>query len=158
MVMTTPAIPPEVEAGCEEVRQALNRLEHRAADVKSEALVKAQADSFAAWATRGAVLYELGKLSETQTAYRRALKLAEKFFGDHLPTRLRWTDSAERYALRTIHGNGLVAYRLGDAPQAQRFFAEEIRLNPADEQGAKYLLRDIKAGRTWNALGKADAA
>ena len=34
----------------------------------------------------------------------------------------------------------------------RKVFEEEVRLNPADEQGAKYLLRDIKAGRTWNAL------
>lgn len=156
--MTKPVIPPDIEAGCEEVRQALNRLDHNAANVKSGALVKAHPESFAAWACRGAVLYELGKLADAKAAYVRALKLAEEFFRGRLPARLRWSETTERHVLRAIHGAGCVAYRQGDVSSAQKFFEEEVRLNPADEQGAKYMLRDIKAGRAWNALGKANAA
>lgn len=148
------AVPEDVEQACDDIRMALMRLDHHGADVKSEALVKAAADSFAAWAARSSVLYELGKLEAAEEASARAISLATKFFGGQLPRRLHWDDREERHVIRAMHGKSLVAYRRGNFEEAEQSLNDELRLNPTDEQGAKYLLRDVKARRPWKALGK----
>jgi tetratricopeptide (TPR) repeat protein len=151
------AVPEDVEQACDDIRMALMRLDHHGADVKSQALVEAAADSFAAWAARSSVLYELGKLEAAKEASGRAVTLAMRFFGGQLPRRLRWGNRDERHVIRAIHGRSLVAYRQGNFEEAEQSLNEELRLNPADEQGAKYLLRDVKARRPWKALSKPKA-
>jgi hypothetical protein len=57
---------------------------------------------------------------------------------------------ADRDALRSIHGLALVAYRRGRLKQAVEFLDEERRFDPDDHQGARFLARDIAAGKRWS--------
>jgi tetratricopeptide (TPR) repeat protein len=75
--------------------------------------------------------------------YKKALAAARKSLGGKLPAKLAW-DEHGKPALRAIHGLGLNHFRKGEFKQAAGFFEELLRLNPADNQGAHFLLEDAK--------------
>lgn len=51
--------------------------------------------------------------------------------------------------LRTLHGKGCCCWRHGRTAVARRVFAQMLRLNLNDNQGARFLLDGLERGRTW---------
>ena len=73
---------------------------------------------------------------------------------------LPWGYLDNRPFLRCLHGYGLALWRLGRAPEAAEVFERMLWLNPSDNQGARFLVAQVKAGLTWEeaeARGAAEA-
>ena len=51
--------------------------------------------------------------------------------------------------LRCMKGVGLCLWRLGRFEEAERVFARMLWLNPPDNQGVRFLVGDVRAGRRW---------
>ena len=81
-----------------------------------------------------------------------ALSLGEDFDGV-----LAWGIIDNRPLLRCLHGAGLCAWRLGNAQAARAAFTKMLWLNPTDNQGARFNLADLEAGRTWKEAEGDDA-
>ena len=73
-----------------------------------------------------------------------ALALGPEFDGV-----LPWGLVDNRPFLRCLHGVGLCSWRLGDFKAAARTFTRMLWLNPSDNQGARFNLADVEAGRSW---------
>lgn len=58
-----------------------------------------------------------------------------------------WIDN--RPFLRCLHGYGLCLWRLGRLAEASRAFEAMLWLNPSDNQGARFLVDDVRSGATW---------
>ncbi len=84
--------------------------------------------------------YELGAAIGT-------LSLGEGFDGV-----LPWGLIDNRPFLRCLFGVGLCAWRLGDHRAAAAAFERLLWLNPSDNQGARFNLAAVKAGKTWQEL------
>ncbi len=67
---------------------------------------------------------------------------------------LRWGHINNRPFLRCLHGYGLSLWRLGKSEEAREVFNRMLWLNPLDNQGIRFLLADIDAGKTWYELYK----
>ncbi len=72
------------------------------------------------------------------------LSLGERFEGV-----LPWGRVDNRPFLRWMHGYGLCLWRLGRFDEAERVFGKMLWLNPSDNQGVRFLLEDIRTGKTW---------
>lgn len=101
-----------------------------------------------AWNGLGAVQFERGDLNGSTAAYHKAHAAAVEARQGRLPSRLAWSVPEDRAALRSIHGLGLNHYRAGRLAEAKREFETLLKLNPEDNQGARFLLKDVerKAG------------
>ena len=62
---------------------------------------------------------------------------------------LPWGLIDNRPFLRCLHGVGLCSWRLGERKEAAKTFARMLWLNPSDNQGARFNLASVEAGRTW---------
>jgi len=62
---------------------------------------------------------------------------------------LPWGHLDNRPFLRCMHGFGLCLWRLGRFAEAGRVFDRMLWLNPSDNQGARFLIDDIRARRVW---------
>jgi hypothetical protein len=62
---------------------------------------------------------------------------------------LPWGLIDNRPFLRCLHGVGLCFWRLGEMKEAAKTFTRMLWLNPSDNQGARFNLDDVEAGRTW---------
>ncbi len=105
----------------------------------------AEADPGAAdaWNGLGAVHFERNELDDSLRCYQRAKAAAAKSYGGELPARLTWTPD-DKPALRALHGIGLNEYRLGHLAEAAEAFEDLLERNPDDNQGARFLLADLK--------------
>ena len=75
-------------------------------------------------------------------------------FGDHALGPdfcgvLPWSYLDNRPFLRCLHGLGLSLWRLGRMVEAARVFERLVWLNPADDQGARQCLQDVRSERAW---------
>jgi hypothetical protein len=70
---------------------------------------------------------------------------------------LPWGMIDNRPFLRCLHGTGLCAWRLGDSAAATAVFTRMLWLNPSDNQGARFNLAAIEAGRTWEEMESEEA-
>ncbi len=95
----------------------------------------------------GTVYFHEKRLEEAEAMHEKALSAALKFFGGAAPDHVDWNSPHDRTLLRAMHGLALAAYRRGDVKEAERRFHELMKLNPADNTGARFLLEDIKKGR-----------
>jgi hypothetical protein len=73
-----------------------------------------------------------------------ALTLGPEFDGV-----LPWGLTDNRPFLRCLHGLGLCFWRLGEMKEAAKAFTRMLWLNPSDNQGARFNLANVEAGRTW---------
>ena len=73
-----------------------------------------------------------------------AFSLGRKFDGV-----LAWGLIDNRSFLRCLHGVGLCAWRSGNTREAAAVFHKMLWLNPTDNQGARFNLAAIEAGKTW---------
>jgi len=76
-----------------------------------------------------------------------ALTLGAKFDGV-----LSWGLIDNRPFLRCLNGMGLCAWRLGDRRGATAVFRKMLWLNPGDNQGARFNLAALEAGKTWEEM------
>ena len=65
---------------------------------------------------------------------------------------LPWGLIDNRPFLRCVHGAGLCAWRLGDVRTAKAIFTKMQWLNPSDNQGARFNLVAVEAGKTWDEM------
>jgi hypothetical protein len=73
-------------------------------------------------------------------------------FNDVLP----WGLIDNRPFLRCLHGVGLCFWRLGDIKAAAQTFTRMLWLNPSDNQGERFNLANVEAGRTWEECEEAE--
>jgi hypothetical protein len=76
-----------------------------------------------------------------------ALSLGTSFDGV-----LPWGHIDNRPFLRCLNGTGLCAWRLGDRRSAVAVFEKMLWLNPGDNQGARFNLAAVEAGKTWEEM------
>lgn len=81
--------------------------------------------------------------------YTVGLRIGELSLGDGFDGLLPWGYVDNRPYLRCMHGYGLCLWRLGRFDEAERVFREMLWLNPSDNQGARFLLDEVRAGFAW---------
>jgi tetratricopeptide (TPR) repeat protein len=67
-----------------------------------------------------------------------------------------WIDN--RPFLRCLHGYGLCLWRLGRFAEASRVLDALLWLNPSDNQGARFLIEDVRAGVRWPPASRDEAS
>ncbi len=83
-----------------------------------------------------------------QRFYAAGVGIGELSLGDGFRDLLPWSLIDNRPFLRCLHGYGLSLWRLHMVEEARAVFARMLWLNPMDNQGARFHLADIAAGRT----------
>jgi hypothetical protein len=81
--------------------------------------------------------------------YEVGLRIGELSLGPGFNGLLPWGLIDNRPFLRCMQSFGLCLWRLGRLDEAQRTFERMLWLNPADNQGIRFLTRDLKDGRPW---------
>ncbi len=89
--------------------------------------------------------------------YQVGLRIGELSLPAGFEGVLPWGHIDNRPFLRCLHGVGLCLWRLGRSAEAAESFRRQLSLNPPDNQGARFLLEDLAAGRTWEKAKGADA-
>lgn len=69
-------------------------------------------------------------------------------FDGYLP----WSILENRPFLRCLHGLGLCLWRTERLEKAKKIFEWNLKLNPADNQGVRYLLPHLREGTRWEDL------
>jgi len=92
---------------------------------------------------------------QAESLYRKALECAEPEVKD-IPTGEFWGILETRPYMRALHGLGLTAWKQGRLEEAVNIFQQMLKLNPNDNQGARYLLgpvyhqmRNLEAATQW---------
>jgi len=75
--------------------------------------------------------------------------VGELSFGEDFDGVLSWGLIDNRPYLRCLYGYGLCLWRLGDSKEAGGIFERLLWLSPSDNLGARFLLEDVKAGKSW---------
>src|SRR5207302_1533243 len=75
--------------------------------------------------------------------------IEELSFGESFDGLLPWGWIDNRPFLRCMNGFGLCLWRLSRFEEAERIFERMLWLNPADNQGARFLIDDVRAGVAW---------
>jgi hypothetical protein len=81
--------------------------------------------------------------------YEVGVRIGELSLGDGFAGVLPWGRIDNRPFLRCLHGFGLCLWRLGRDDEAAAVFEKLLWLNPADNQGVRSLLAQVRAGRRW---------
>ncbi len=81
--------------------------------------------------------------------YEAGLRIGELSLGDNFNGVLAWGFIANRSFLRCMQGYGLCLWRLVRLKEAEQIFTRMLWLNPTDNQGARFLIDEVKAGITW---------
>lgn len=144
-----PSIVDELARG----QELLNAGDSAGAKACFDAVLKRDSACGLAYVGLGQVAFAKGFLDDAAALMDEAYEVVlEEEYDGALPDRLPWTPAAEPL-LRAIHGQGMVAYRRGDADAARERFALLKRLNPSDEQGAAFFLDAIAKKRSWADMG-----
>jgi hypothetical protein len=62
---------------------------------------------------------------------------------------LPWSYSGNRPFLSCLHGCGLCFWRSGRMEEADAIFNRMLSLNPMDDQGARFLILEVRAHKSW---------
>jgi hypothetical protein len=89
---------------------------------------------------------------EAQRHYEVGLSIGAFSVGKRFDGLLPWALLDNRPFLRCLHGAGLCAWRLGQTREAAAIFRRMLWLNPTDNQGARFNLAALEAGKTWEEL------
>ena len=81
--------------------------------------------------------------------YEVGLRIGELSLGNNFEGVLHWGQIDNRPFLRCMHGYGLCLWRLGRFDEAGRVFDRMLWLNPSDNQGVRFLTKDIRARTPW---------
>ena len=79
--------------------------------------------------------------------YDVGVQIGELTLGPHFSGVLPWGCIDNRPFLRCLHGYGLCLWRLGRSADALGVFQRLLCLNPSDNQGIRFLLPEVHAGR-----------
>jgi tetratricopeptide (TPR) repeat protein len=90
--------------------------------------------------------------------YEVGVRIGELTLGAGFEGVLAWGMIRNRPFLRCLHGHGVGLWRLGRLEEARRIFERLLWLNPPDNQGARFVLEDLRAGRSWEECSAAKAA
>jgi len=95
-------------------------------------------------------------IDKAKRHYEVGVKIGDLSFSNDIGFNgvLRWGHINNRPFLRCLHGYGLSLWRLGKSEEAREVFNRILWLNPLDNQGIRFLLADIDAGKTWYELYK----
>lgn len=135
-----------------DAREALQRGEVEVAAELFGAIAEAHPGEPDAWNGLGAAAFEAGNLEQALEHYERAKTLAlDRDYGGAVPEQLAWIPEHKPY-LRALHGIGVSQFRAGKTAAAKKTLEELLRVNPDDNQGVRYLLADLKKGKSpWKA-------
>jgi len=92
-------------------------------------------------------------IDKAKRHYEVGIKIAELSLDKEFNGVLPWGRINNRPFLRCLHGYGLCLWRLGDPVESRKIFNRMLWLNPTDNQGVRFLLADIDAGKTWYERG-----
>jgi hypothetical protein len=81
--------------------------------------------------------------------YAMGMRIGNLSFRRDFDGALIWGLINNRPYLRCLHGYGLCLWRLGKMEAAAQTFERMLWLNPADNQGARFLLEEVHSGRAW---------
>jgi hypothetical protein len=81
--------------------------------------------------------------------YAVGVGIGELTLGANFDGVLPWGLIDNRPFLRCLHGLGISSWRVGDRGRATAIFRRMLWLNPSDNQGARFNLAAVEAGRTW---------
>jgi tetratricopeptide (TPR) repeat protein len=84
--------------------------------------------------------------------YEAGVRIGELSLGASFAGALPWRFIDNRPFLRCLNGYGLCLWRLGRFEQATAVFKRMLRFNPDDNQGARILLKAVRAAEPWEAL------
>jgi tetratricopeptide (TPR) repeat protein len=70
------------------------------------------------------------------------------------PRRLSWAEIENRPILRIIQMRALLDHGDGNLEEAEQLYRLLLKLNPSDNQGIRYLLKDLKAGLSPDKIAK----
>jgi len=90
-------------------------------------------------------------LEDALRHYAIGKAIGELSFGEDFDGVLSWGLIDNRPYLRCLYGYGLCLWRLGESKEAEGIFERLLWLSPADNLGARFLLEDVKAGKSWEA-------
>jgi hypothetical protein len=82
--------------------------------------------------------------------YDMGVKIGEISLGKDFGGLLPWACTDNRPFLRCLHGYGLCLWCFGRLRDAEKVFTRMLWLNPADNQGARSNLSDVKEGKAWH--------
>jgi len=82
--------------------------------------------------------------------YEVGVRIGELSLGEGFNGVLQWGHMDNRPFLRCVHGYGLCLWRLGRIKEAEDVFTRLLWLNPTDNQGARFLLGEIREGKGWH--------
>ncbi len=85
--------------------------------------------------------------------YEIGMRIGELSLGAHFDGVLSWGWIDNRPLLRCMSGYGLCLWRLGKMTEAAAIFERMLWLNPSDNQGERFNLHWIRAGRAWESEG-----
>ena len=97
----------------------------------------------------GCIALEEDKLTKAEKHYKNAYQLTLEEFGGKLPERIEWAELSNRPYLRAMHGLGLTLWRQEKTDEALEIFRIMLELNPNDNQGIRFIIPAIKAGKSW---------
>ena len=81
--------------------------------------------------------------------YLAGVQMGELALGPDFRGVLPWGMLDNRPFLRCLDGLGVALWRLGRIDEARAVFVRMLWLNPGDNQGARFLLGDLDAGKTY---------
>jgi hypothetical protein len=99
--------------------------------------------------------YHLGNLvfdfrpQDALRHYEIGMRIGELSLGKDFRDVLLWEFVDNQPFLRCLHGYGLCLWRMGRFREAEDVIDKILRLNPPDNQCARFLLPDIRAGKAW---------
>ena len=96
----------------------------------------------------GNLMFDVG-VNDAIGHYEIGMRIGELSLGAAFDGVLPWGWIDNRPFLRCMHGYGLCLWRLGKTSEAAAVFERMLWLNPSDNQGGRFNLHWIRAGRTW---------
>lgn len=90
--------------------------------------------------------------AEALRHYEMGLSIGTLSLGAGFDGVLPWGLIDNRPFLRCLNGVGICAWRLGSFKVARAAFTKMLWLNPSDNQGARFNLAAVEAGKTWEEL------
>jgi tetratricopeptide (TPR) repeat protein len=77
------------------------------------------------------------------------LRIGELSLGEDFNGVLLWGSVDNRPFLRCMHGYGLCLWRLGNYDEAMQIFQRMLWLNPSDNQGIRFIIKDVRMKKAW---------
>lgn len=90
--------------------------------------------------------------------YHMGVAIGRLSLGPNFDGVLLWGHLGNRPYLRCLHGAGLCLWRLGFFKDAEHVYERMLWLNPSDNQGARFILPEVRAKRDWQDFADAEKA